>query len=115
MASDQKFVDYLCDQASASGHVSSRKMFGEYALYYADTVVALVCDNHLFVKPTPGGKAVIGTPDEAAPYRGAKAHYLITEKLDDRDWLSRLIVVTAHDLKPSKPKKPKIVRKSSSR
>jgi len=90
-------------------------MFGEYALYYAETVVALVCDNRLFVKPTPGGKAMIGTPDEVAPYKGAKPHYLITEKLDDRDWLSGLLAVTARDLDSPKPRKPKALAKSASR
>jgi TfoX/Sxy family transcriptional regulator of competence genes len=115
MASDQKFVEYVCDQASAARRVSSRKMFGEYALYYAETVVALICDNRLFVKPTSGGKAMIGTPDEVAPYKGAKPHYLITEKLDDRDWLSSLIAVTARDLDSLKPKKPKALVKSASR
>ena len=115
MASDQKFVEYVCDQASASRRVSSRKMFGEYALYYSETVVALVCDNRLFVKPTPGGKAMIGTTEEVAPYKGAKPHYLITEKLDDRDWLSSLITVTARDLDSLKPRKPKALAKSASR
>jgi TfoX/Sxy family transcriptional regulator of competence genes len=97
MASDQNFVYYVCDQASASGRVTSRKMFGEYALYYGETVVALVCDNRLFVKQTAGGKDLIGTPEEAAPYAGAKPHYLIAEKLDDPEWLSRLIAATARD------------------
>jgi TfoX/Sxy family transcriptional regulator of competence genes len=115
MASDPKFVDYVCDQASASAPVSSRKMFGEYALYYSGTVVGLVCDNRLFVKPTPGGKTIIGTPDEAPPYKGAKPHYLITEKLDDRAWLSRLITATARELPAPKPKKPKTRTQSTSR
>lgn len=115
MASDQKFVEYVCDQASSSRRVSSRKMFGEYALYYTETVVALVCDNRLFVKPTPGGKAMIGTPNEVAPYKGAKPHYLIAEKLDDREWFSSLIAVTAHDLDSLKPRKPKALAKSTSR
>jgi hypothetical protein len=64
---------------------------------------------------TPGGKAHIGSPDEAPPYKDAKPHYQITEKLDDRDWLSRLIAVTALDLNAPKPKKSKAPAKSVSR
>ena len=56
---------------------------------------------------------MIGTADEVAPYKGAKPHYLITEKLDDRDWLS--IAVTARDLDSLKPRKPKALAKSTSR
>jgi DNA transformation protein and related proteins len=105
MASEQKFVTFVCDQMSGAGLISSRKMFGEYAIYCGDKVVALVCDNQLFVKPTPGGEAVLGRPVEAPPYPGAKPHYLIDDGLDDREWLSRLIATTARELPAPKPKK----------
>ena len=84
-------------------------MFGMYALYYAETVV--VCENRLVVKPTAGGKALIGTPDEAPPYPVAKPHYLNTEKLDEREWLAGLITVIARELAAPKPKKAKAPRK----
>ena len=57
MASDQSFVIYICDQVGIVGQISFRKMFGEYLIYCHGKVVALVCDNQLFVKPTLGGKA----------------------------------------------------------
>ncbi|MEY4753608.1 MAG: hypothetical protein RJA44_1283, partial [Pseudomonadota bacterium] len=47
MASDLEFVQYVCDQLEAAGPVRWRKMFGEYALYDATKVVALICDNQL--------------------------------------------------------------------
>jgi TfoX/Sxy family transcriptional regulator of competence genes len=55
MASDLSFVKYVRDQINADGQISFRKMFGEYAIYYGEKVVALVCDNQLFVKPTVAG------------------------------------------------------------
>jgi len=36
---------------------------------------------------------------------------LITDRLDDREWLSRLIATTARELPEPKPKKPKTERK----
>jgi TfoX/Sxy family transcriptional regulator of competence genes len=111
MASDESFVTYVCDQAGSAGEISSRKMFGEYAIYCDGKVVALICANQLFVKPTPGGKAVLGNCVEAPPYPGAKAHYLITDRLDDREWLSRLIATAARELPEPKLKKPKTGRK----
>jgi TfoX/Sxy family transcriptional regulator of competence genes len=111
MASDRSFVSYICDQAGVAGQISYRKMFGEYAIYYRRKVVALVCRNQLFVKPTPGGKTVVGTCVEASPYPGAKPHYLITDRLDDRDWLSWLIARTAHELPEPKLTKPGTARK----
>ncbi len=110
MASDQGFVEYICDQIADAGRISSRKMFGEYAIYCDDKVVALVCDDRLFVKQTPGGRAFIGSPTEAPPYPGAKPSFLIEDRLDDRAWLSELIRLTAGELPPPKPKTPKTPR-----
>ena len=107
MASDLNFVEYICEQIDGMGRVSFRKMFGEYAIYYGDKVVALVCDNQLFVKPTVGGRATIENVIEAAPYPGAKPYFLIEDRLDDREWLSNLIQLTASSLPAPKPKKPK--------
>jgi TfoX/Sxy family transcriptional regulator of competence genes len=60
MASDQSFVDFIVDQLENAGDVSCRKMFGEYALYCDKKVIALICDNRFFLKPTGGGRAFIG-------------------------------------------------------
>ena len=107
MATDQEFVDFLVDHMASAGDVAFRKMFGEYALYCDGKVVALVCDNQLFVKPTPGGRAFIGEPTEAPAYPGAKKSFLIEDAFEDRDWISELIRITAQELPAPKPKKPK--------
>ena len=107
MASDLNFVEYVRDQTNASGRVSFKKMFGEYAIYYDEKVVALVCDNHLFIKPTAGGRTMLGAIIEAPPFPGAKPHFLIEEQLNDQHWISSLIELTANELPPPKPKKAK--------
>lgn len=55
MASDAHFVDYVLEQMQGAGALDHRKMFGEYAIYSNQKVVALVCDNQLFVKITAQG------------------------------------------------------------
>ena len=109
MATDQSFIDFLVDQMSGTGAITFRKMFGEYAIYCGGKVVALVCDNQLFVKPTEAGKVHIGADlVEAPPYPGAKMYFLIEDKFEDREWISDLIMITAKELPESKPKtKPK--------
>jgi TfoX/Sxy family transcriptional regulator of competence genes len=107
MASDQGFVEFVADQMRGAGRISFRKMFGEYAIYCDDKVVALVCDDRLYVKQTAAGRAFIGEPVEAPPYDGAKPHFVIEERLDDRAWVSELIHTTAAELPVPKPKKPK--------
>jgi TfoX/Sxy family transcriptional regulator of competence genes len=72
MATDLEFMEFLADQMAGVGEISYRKMFGEYAVYCGGKVVALVCDNRLFVKPTAAGRAFIGAPVEAPAYPGRK-------------------------------------------
>ena len=68
MASDLTFVEYVRDQMRGAGAVTFKSMFGEYALYIDEKIVALVCDNQLFVKPTKAGRALLGAVTEASPY-----------------------------------------------
>jgi len=106
MASDQSFVDFIVDQIENSGTITSRKMFGEYALYCNGKVVALICDNRLFIKPTAAGKQFIGEDlVEAPPYKGAKNSFLIEDKFEDREWISTLVRITEAELPEPKPKK----------
>lgn len=104
MASDQSFVEYICEQASLSSALSYRKMFGEYALYLDGKVIALVCDNQLFVKPTDEGRALLGSVAEHPPYPGAKPHFRIDDELEESELLQRLFKITAKALPMPKPK-----------
>lgn len=104
MASDQSFVEFVADQMATAGNISYRKMFGEYALYCDGKVVALVCDNQLFVKPTENGRSYIGNVCAAPPYPGAKMYFLIEDAFEDREWISGLIRITAKEIPLPKPK-----------
>jgi TfoX/Sxy family transcriptional regulator of competence genes len=105
VSSDAAFIEFIVDQMSGAGRISSRKMFGEYAIYCDDKVVALVCDNQLFVKPTEKGRAYMGDVVEAPPYPGAKPYLLVEERFEDREWLSDLIRITAQEVPIPKTKK----------
>ncbi len=82
-------------------------MFGEYALYSKGKVVALVCDNQLFIKSTDASKSFIGDVVEAPPYPGAKLAFLIQDKIEDGEWLTQLITLTEEELPRPKPKSRK--------
>lgn len=108
MATRQDTVDFLLEQLAAVRGIAARKMFGEYALYVGPKVVALICDDQLFLKPTKVGKMVLGEPVEGFAYPGAKASFLISaENWDDADWLCDLIHKTESEVAMPKPKKPK--------
>lgn len=109
MSTSQSTIDYFLDQMAALHGVSTRKMFGEYALYFDGKVVALVCDDQLFVKITVEGKAFVGEHyHEGFAYPGAKASMQIDEEqIEDRQWLCDLIRITAEHVPIPKPRKRK--------
>lgn len=100
MATKQSTIDFILDQLIKVSGISTRKMFGEYALYCEGRVVALVCDNNLYMKITETGKKFVGNKyKEGFAYKGAKASMLIDgDLIEDRDWLARLVVITANSL-----------------
>lgn len=106
MASRQSTIDYILDQTAEAGTVHAKKMFGEYALYCNNKVIALVCDDQLFVKPTTAGKAFIADYVEGIPYPGAKPYLFISAELwDEQEWLANLFKITALELPTPKKKK----------
>jgi TfoX/Sxy family transcriptional regulator of competence genes len=103
MASDESFVAYVRDQASGARNISFRKMFGEYAIYCGNKVVALICDNQVFVKPTAAGRALLIGVVESPPYPGAKPHFLVSD-LNDGQFVAKLLLATERELPEPKPK-----------
>jgi TfoX/Sxy family transcriptional regulator of competence genes len=112
MASDREFVKFVCEQLRGAGEISSRRMFGEAAVYLDDKVVGLIFQNQLFVKATEAGRAKIGAPTEAAPFEGAKNWFLMAD-LDDPDFLAELIRATAAELPVPKVKATRTRRSKS--
>ena len=105
MPNDQDFIDFVLDQVERD--VSYKHMFGGTTLYLNGKVVALICDNQLFVKPTGAGREYIGSVVEAPAYEGAKNSFLITDEIEDGDWLTGLFAVTENALPAPKPKRKK--------
>jgi TfoX/Sxy family transcriptional regulator of competence genes len=105
MATDADFIDYVHAQSGLGAALESKKLFGEYALYLDGKVVALACDNQLFLKPTAAGRALLHEVIEQAPFPSAKPHYLLADALEDTETLQRLLRATAEALPPPKPKK----------
>lgn len=107
MASTKEFTDYVCDQIRDAGDISSRKMFGEYAVYCDGKVVALICNDQVFVKKSKAATELLGdTAEEGFPYDGAKPHFLITD-IDNQQFMTTLIRAIWDELPVPKPKKAK--------
>ena len=110
MTTRQSTVDHILEQIAldqiAPTHAVARKMFGEFAIYVSGVLVALVCDDTLFLKLTAGGRAIAGDVVEAPPYPGAKPCLVIpADRLDEAEWLTALVRITAAELPPPKQKR----------
>lgn len=111
MATNAATVDHLLDLLSAAGDLSARKMFGEYGLYLDGTIVAFICDDTLFLKPTPSARALLPGVEQGPCYPGSKPYLILTETLDDPELAVRALRAVAADAPPPKPtatKKPKV-------
>lgn len=79
MATRKETVDFLLAKLRDLKRYTARAMFGEYALYADGKVVALVCDDRLFVKILPASAELEGLCELGPPYPGAKLHYIVEE------------------------------------
>ncbi len=106
MATQAKIVAYFLEQAAAVGSVTAKQMFGEYGIYCDGKIVALLCDDELYIKPTPAAESYLGEVERKPPYPGAKDYFLVTADLwEDREWLCELLRVNAQALPKPVPKK----------
>lgn len=100
MASTKDFLDFVVDQIKDQDLVRFKKMFGEYALYYDEKVVALICDNELYIKNTKAGKEFAEEKDLEfkAPFPGAKDWILVGDDVEDREFLNEIVKITRNGL-----------------
>lgn len=105
MPNDQDFIDFVIDQVDRD--VTYKHMFGGTTLYLNGKVVALICDNQLFMKPTDAGRDYIGPVVEAPAYEGARNSFLIADEIEDGEWLTRLFTITEDALPAPRPKRKK--------
>ncbi len=109
MATQPETIEFILDKLRDPKHFAARAMFGEYALYANKKVVALVCDDQLFVKILPASQELEDLCEKAPPYPGAKPHYLVEEdQLSKLPELPAILLAVAKSLPKPKPKKKKI-------
>ena len=92
-------------------NLTVKRMFGEAALYLDGIVVAFICDDTLFLKPTPSALALLPDAERGPAYPGSKDYIVGSELLDDPSLCTRAFRAIQSDapppkLKPRKPSKP---------
>ena len=104
MATDRSYLDFILDQLAPLEEVTYRSMMGEYILYYRGRIALYVCDDRLLAKPVPSARRLMPEAPLARPYPGAK-EMLLVERVDDREFLARLLREMYPELPEGKKKK----------
>jgi len=90
MSSTQDYCDFILDQLSLLSDITSRKMMGEYILYYNGKIFGGIYDNRFLVKPVEAAKKLMPDAPLEEPYPGAK-EMLLVEDVDNKDFLKELV------------------------
>ncbi len=107
MSTQKDTIEFILGKLRNPKRFSARAMFGEYALYADGKVVALLCDDQLYVKIVPASAELEGICEKGEPYPSAKLHYLVEEdQLSKLQHLPEILFDIAASL-PAKKKKPK--------
>jgi TfoX/Sxy family transcriptional regulator of competence genes len=79
MSTHKETVGFILEKLRHPKRFSARAMFGEYALYADGKVVALICDDILYVKILAASNELESQCEKGSPYPGAKPHYIVDE------------------------------------
>ncbi len=106
MASSKEYLDFILDQLSGLEGISYRAMMGEYILYFRDKIIGGIYDDRFLVKPVPSALLLMPSAEYELPYEGAK-EMLLVDDIDNREFLSELILAMYYELPAPKRKTPK--------
>ena len=91
MSTTKEFHDYVLEQLARADEVRTRKMMGEYLLYYRNKLVGDLCDNVLLVKLTPGSERLLPGAVRQYPYEGSRTLMLAVEDMEDTERMHALL------------------------
>jgi hypothetical protein len=101
MSTSKDTIAFLLEQLEPLD-VRARAMFGEYGLYCDEKVVAFICDDTVFLKPSDATAGLAFGP----AYPGSKDYAIVSaDLLEDAEALKAMVQATADGLPAPKPKK----------
>ncbi|MCI9104335.1 MAG: competence protein TfoX [Lachnospiraceae bacterium] len=107
MATTKEFHDYIVENLQKVGDVATRKMMGEYCVYYQGKLIGDICDNCLYVKPTESVLRLMPDADRAYPYEGSKTLMAVVENVEDTEFMEKLLSAMVKELPEPKKKTKK--------
>lgn len=104
MATSKEFHDYIVETLRRIGDVSTRKMMGEYLIYYQNKLVGNICDNCLFLKPTESVLRFMPDADRTYPYEGSKTLMVVVNDVENTELMTEVLKAMYQELPEPKKK-----------
>ncbi len=104
MATSKEFHDYVVENLQKAGEISTRKMMGEYLVYYQKKLVGDICDNCLFLKPTEAVLRLLPDADRGYPYEGSKTLMVVVDDVENTKLLAEVLSEMYKELPEPKKK-----------
>lgn len=107
MATSKEFHDYVMESLQRVGDVSSRKMMGEYCIYYKGKLIGDICDNTLFLKPVESVLRLMPDAERAYPYEGSRTLMAVVDDVENIELMEKVLNAMYEELPEPKKKAKK--------
>jgi len=107
MATSKEFHDYVVDSLRRIGDISTKKMMGEYCIYYKGKLIGNICDNCLFLKPVEPVLRLMPEAERAYPYEGSKTLMAVVDDVEDIERMRKVLDAMYEELPEPKKKTKK--------
>lgn len=105
MATSKEFHDHIVESLQSAGEITTRKMMGEYCVYYQGKLVGDICDNCLLLKPTESVLRLMPEADRQYPYEGSKTLMVVVEDVENTELMTEVLQEMYKELPEPKKKK----------
>ena len=95
------------EQLSVLDEISYCRMMGDYLIYYKDKVAAYVCDERFLIRPVPTARKMLPHAEYDAIKEGGRKKLLRVDEVDNREFLTDLLISIYDELPVPKLKKKK--------
>ena len=113
MATSKEFHDYVVDSLQRIGEISTKRMVGEYCIYYKGKLIGDLCDNCFLLKPTESVLRLMPDAERAYPYEGSKTLMVVVDDVENMELMEEVLNAMYEELPEPKKKvnKTKIIGK----
>lgn len=102
MATSKEYYEYIIENLNKIGEITTRKMMGEYCVYYKSKLIGDICDNTFLIKQTETSMKIFAKNKRAYPYEGSKTLMIVIEDAENAELLREVFEGMYDELPASK-------------